>query len=198
MRNIYDDFIQQKPKEMSKTMSDMAFKYINPDTQQPTRIPAAHFEKELGQEVERAITQSVNRQFLSIMYSQLNSLKKDNEKLFYEALICIDNNINPKDLRIPEQIAINYTYDYIQEKQRTEKKEFRFFNQDISNEYHRAITDPNIQAEAMEISNFLENQETRELNRIKEDTINNQPQQSHQPESYSYEQEEDMYLEYDY
>ena len=79
---------------------------------------------------------------------------------------------------------------------RTEKKEFRFFNQDISNEYHRAITDPNIQAEAMEISNFLENQETRELNRIKEDTINNQPQQSQQPESYSYEQEEDMDLEY--
>ena len=50
----------------------------------------------------------------------------------------------------------------------------------------------------MEISNFLENQETRELNRIKEDTINNQPQQSQQPESYSYEQEEDMDLEYDY
>lgn len=197
MRNIYDDFIQQKPKEMSKTMSDMAFKYINPETQQPTKIPAAHFEKELGQEVERAITQSVNRQFLTIMYGQLNQLKKDNEKLFYEALICIDNNLNPKDLRIPEQIAINHTYDYIQEKQRTERKEFHFFSQDISSEYHRAITDPDIQAEAMEISNFLENQETRELNRIKEETITNQ-QQPQQTESYSYEQEEDVDIEYDY
>ena len=98
-----------------------------------------HFEKELGQVVEREITQSVNRQFLSIIYSQLNSIKKDNEKLFYEALICIDNNLNPKDLRIPEQIAIGYTYDYIQEKQRVEKKEFRFFNQDITDEFNKTI-----------------------------------------------------------
>ncbi len=167
MRKFYDDFIQQKPKEMSKTLEDIVFKYTNPETHQPTKVPASHFEKEFGQEVERAISQSVNRQFLSIMYGQLNALKKDNEQLFYQALICIDNNINPKDLRLSEQIAVNHTYDYIQEKQRTEKKEFHFFNQEISNEYHKAITDPNIQAEAMEISNFLENQESIELNRIK-------------------------------
>ena len=55
MRKVYDEFIQQKPKEMSKTLEDIAFKYINPETQQPTKVPAAHFEKELGQEIERAI-----------------------------------------------------------------------------------------------------------------------------------------------
>lgn len=197
MRNIYDDFIQQKPKEMSKTMSDMAFKYINPETQQPTKIPAVHFEKELGQVVEREITQSVNRQFLSIIYSQLNSIKKDNEKLFYEALICIDNNLNPKDLRIPEQIAIGYTYDYIQEKQRVEKKEFRFFNQDITDEFNKTISDPNIQAEAMELSNHFENQETRELNRIREE--DSAPQQNNYKQNqdiYSYEQEDEYERDY--
>ena len=197
MRNIYDDFIQQKPKEMSKTMSDMAFKYINPETQQPTKIPAVHFEKELGQVVEREITQSVNRQFLSIIYSQLNSIKKDNEKLFYEALICIDNNLNPKDLRIPEQIAIGYTYDYIQDKQRVEKKEFRFFNQDITDEFNKTISDPNIQAEAMELSNHFENQETRELNRIREED-STPPQNNYKQnrDIYSYEQEDEYERDY--
>ena len=193
MRKFYDDFIQQKPKEMSKTLEDIVFKYTNPETHQTTKVPASHFEKEFGQEVERAISQSVNRQFLTIMYGQLNALKKDNEQLFYQALICIDNNLNPKDLRLSEQIAINHTYDYIQDKQRTEKKEFHFFNQEISNEYHRAITDPNIQAEAMEISNFLENQESIELNRIKQDT----EQQLNSNNNDDYEMEnDDMEMDY--
>lgn len=168
MRKFYDEFIQQKPKDMAKTMEDISFKYMNPETQQPTKIPAAHFEKELGQLVEKTVSQSVNRQFLAIMVGQLNLLKKDNEQLFYQALICMDNNLNPKDLRITDQIALNHTYDFIQEKQRQEKKDFHFFNQDITEEYDRAKRDSNIQAEAMELSNFLENQETRELNRINE------------------------------
>ena len=195
MRKFYDDFIQQKPKEMSKTLEDIVFKYTNPETHQPTKVPASHFEKEFGQEVERAISQSVNRQFLSIMYGQLNALKKDNEQLFYQALICIDNNINPKDLRLSEQIAINHTYDYIQEKQKVEKKEFHFFNKEISNEYHRAITDPNIQAEAMEISNFLENQESIELNRIK-NKVDEQYQNHENDNSYNEEEMDD--IEHDY
>lgn len=195
MRKFYDDFIQQKPKEMSKTLEDIVFKYTNPETHQPTKVPASHFEKEFGQEVERAISQSVNRQFLSIMYGQLNALKKDNEQLFYQALICIDNNLNPKDLRLSEQIAINHTYDYIQEKQKVEKKEFHFFNQEISNEYHRAITDPNIQAEAMEISNFLENQESIELNRIK-NKADEQYQNYENDNSYNEEEMDD--IEHDY
>ena len=191
MRKFYDDFIQQKPKEMSRTLEDIAFKYTNPETHQPTKVPASHFEKEFGQEVERAISQSVNRQFLSIMYGQLNALKKDNEQLFYQALICIDNNINPKDLRLSEQIAINHTYDYIQEKQKVEKKEFHFFNKEISNEYHRAITDPDIQAEAMEISNFLENQESIELNRIK-NKVDEQYQNHENDNSYNEEEMDDI------
>ena len=83
-------------------------------------------------------------------------------------------NLNPKDLRMPEQIAMNHTYDYIEEKQIQERKQFRFFNQDITNEYQRAISDPSIQAEYMELSNYLENQESRELNRIKEEDLSNE------------------------
>ena len=32
--------------------------------------------------------------------------------------------LNPKDLRINEQISLAYTYDYMEDKQRIEKKKF--------------------------------------------------------------------------
>ncbi len=171
MRTMYDDFLQLKQKDMSKAMEDMTFKYINPETQQPTKVPASHYDKELSREVERTVAQATNRQFLSIMYSQLNALRKEDPKYFFQALICMDNNLNPKDLRMPEQIAMNRTYEFIEDKQKQERKEFRFFNQDITSEYQRAITDPSIQAEYMELSNYFENQESRELDRIKEEDL---------------------------
>ncbi len=191
MRTVYDDLIQQKQKEMSKTLEDMTYKYINPQTQQPTKVPASHFEKELGLEVERVINQAVNQKFLTIMYTELNSLMKDNKELFYKALLCIDNNLNPKDLRISDQIALNHTYAYMEEKQANERKNFRFFSEDISNEYKKAITDPNIQATAMEVSNFIENNETRDLNAIKNqgDNTYNQQQDNNYDE---YEEEPDL------
>ena len=40
MRKQYDDFTQLKLKDMSKTISDMTYKYINPETQTPTVVPA--------------------------------------------------------------------------------------------------------------------------------------------------------------
>lgn len=196
MRKVYDEFIQQKPKEMSKTLEDIAFKYINPETQKPTKVPAAHFEKELGQEIERAIAQGTSRKFLSIMFTELSNLKKEDEKYFYQALLCIDNNLNPKDLRISDQISLDYAYNFIVEKQRTEKKEFRFLDQEISREYDKAKTDSSIQAEAMELSNFLENQETRELNRIEEQDNTNQEIQNQTSESL--ENDEDIDMDYEY
>lgn len=193
MRTMYDDFLQLKQKDMSKTISDMTFKYINPETNQPTKVPASHYDKELSREVERTVAQATNRQFLSIMYSQLNALRKEDPKYFFQALICMDNNLNPKDLRMPEQIAMNHTYDYIEEKQIQERKQFRFFNQDITNEYQKAISDPSIQAEYMELSNFLENQESRELDRIKEDDLSNKQTENNNDLDNSLDEYEDEY-----
>ena len=87
--------------------------------------------------------------------------------------------------------------DYIQEKQRVEKKEFRFFNQDITYEFNKTISDPNIQAEAMELSNHFENQETRELNRIREeDSTPPQNNYKQNQDIYSYEQEDEYERDY--
>lgn len=192
MRKFYDDFIQSKPKEMAKLIEDMTFKYLNPESQQPTRVPATHYEKELGQEIERTVSQAVSLRFLTIMYDQLNLFKKENEDLFYKALICMDNNLNPKDLRISEQIALNHAYESLQEKQVEEKRKFHFFNQDIVDEYRKGLTDPHVQAHAMEVSNFIEREEDRELNNV-QNSNNNQPSS---PEE-EYEEDQDD-IDYDY
>ena len=115
MRKQYDDFTQLKIKDMSKSISDMTYKYINPETQSPTKVPPAHYEKILDQVTEKYMSDITSRQFLTIMYTQLSNLKKEDEKYFNQALLCMDLGLNPKDLRIDEQIAIEYTNDFIED-----------------------------------------------------------------------------------
>ena len=131
MRKQYDDFTQLKIKDMSKSISDMTYKYINPETQTPTKVPPAHYEKILDQVTEKYMSDITSRQFLTIMYNQLSSLKKEDEKYFNQALLCMDLGLNPKDLRIDEQIAIEYTNDFIEDKKSIEKKDFHFLDKDI-------------------------------------------------------------------
>ena len=159
MRKQYDDFTQLKLKDMSKTISDMTYKYINPDTQTPTVVPAGHYEKILDQVQEQYMGEIISRQFLVIMYNQLNALKKEDEKYFNQALLCMDMGLNPKDLRINEQIAITYTNDYIEDKQKTEKKNFHMLSEDIVSNFEYAKSDPRLQSDVIRFSNSIENRD---------------------------------------
>lgn len=159
MRKQYDDFTQLKLKVMSKTISDMTYKYINPETQTPTVVPAGHYEKILDQVQEQYMGEITSRQFLVIMYNQLNALKKEDEKYFNQALLCMDMGLNPKDLRINEQIAITYTNDYIDEKQKTEKKNFHMLSEDIVSNFEYAKSDPRLQSDVIRFSNSIENRD---------------------------------------
>lgn len=159
MRKQYDDFTQLKLKDMSKTISDMTYKYINPETQTPTVVPAGHYEKILDQVQEQYMGEITSRQFLVIMYNQLNALKKEDEKYFNQALLCMDMGLNPKDLRINEQIAITYTNDYIDEKQKTEKKNFHMLSEDIVSNFEYAKSDPRLQSDVIRFSNSIENRD---------------------------------------
>lgn len=168
MRRQYDDFTQLKPKDMSKAISDMTYQYINPETKAPTVVPATHYEKILDRVKEQYMSEITSRQFLTIMYSQLSALKKEDEKYFQQALLCLDMGLNPKDLRINEQVAVTLTYDYIQDRQRMEKKDFHFLDQDIVNVYKETLENSEIQAEAVESSNNIIEQEDKDLEYIKE------------------------------
>ena len=165
MRKQYDDFTQLKLKDMSKSISDMTYRYINPDTQEPTKVPAVHYEKILDQVTEKYMSDITSRQFLTIMYTQLSNLKKEDEKYFNQALLCMDMGLNPKDLRINEQIAIAYTYDFMCNKQKEEKKDFHFLNKDIAEAYQESKTNQDLQAYAVRTSNILEEQENNNRNR---------------------------------
>lgn len=159
MRKQYDDFTQLKLKDMSKSISDMTYKYINPDTQEPTKVPAVHYEKILDQVTEKYMSDITSRQFLTIMYNQLTALKKEDEKYFNQALLCMDLGLNPKDLRIDEQIAIEYSNSFIEDKKNYEKKNFHFLCEDIVKSYDEAKNDPNLQASVVRESNRFEERE---------------------------------------
>ena len=156
MRKQYDDFTQLKLKDMSKTISDMTYKYINPETQTPTVVPAGHYEKILDQVQEQYMGEITSRQFLVIMYNQLNALKKEDEKYFNQALLCMDMGLNPKDLRIEEQIAIEYTNSFIDDKKQYEKKNYHFLSGDIVNVYNESKNNPELQSSVIRESNRAE------------------------------------------
>lgn len=164
MRRQYDDFTQLKLKDMSKSISDMTYKYINPETDKPTKVPPAHYEKILDQVTEKYMADITSRQFLTIMYNQLNSLKKEDEKYFQQALLCIDLGLNPKDLRINEQIALEYTNEFLNERKQVLKKDNHILDQSIIDFYNDTKDNPNIQSHAVKESNKLEG-----LNKCNED-----------------------------
>lgn len=164
MRKQYDDFTQLKLKDMSKSMSDMTYKYINPDSGEPTRVPPAHYEKILDQVTEKYMADVTSRQFLTIMYNQLSSLKKEDEKYFNQALLCMDMGINPKDLRIDEQIAIEYTNGFIDDKKQYEKKNFHFLSEDIVKAYEESKNDSELQADVVRESNKMDDRDNSMFN----------------------------------
>lgn len=156
MRKQYDDFTQLKLKDMSKSISDMTFKYINPETNEPTRVPSSHYEKILDQVTEKYMSDITSRQFLTIMYNQLTALKKEDEKYFNQALLCMDLGLNPKDLRIDEQISIEFTNNYIEDKKNFDKKNFHFLSEEIINSYEESKNDPQLQSAIIRQSNEVE------------------------------------------
>lgn len=131
MNKNYDDFTKMKPKEMSKTISDMTYTYINPETNLPTIVPASHYEKILNKVREEVIAEETKRIFLSTIYGQLKALKDEEPKYFQQALICLDMGLNPKDLRQDELIALMLTNDTVDDKRDSMKKNFHLLDKEI-------------------------------------------------------------------
>lgn len=171
MRKKYEDFTQLKIKDMSKSISDMTYTYLNPKTGEPTRVPPSHYENILDQVTEKYMSEITSRQFLTIMFNQLSNLKKEDEKYFNQALLCMDLGLNPKDLRIDEQIAIEYTNEHIEGKKNFEKKNFHFLDTDIINAYKEAKNDPVLQAQVVRESKKYEEYENSSFNHHDRDEI---------------------------
>ena len=81
---------------------------------------------------------------------------------FYQALMCMDMNLKPNDLRIDEQIAISMTYDYIGKMQKENKKNFSFLNEEITGAFKEFKEDPEIQTEMIRYSKQYDEKQREE------------------------------------
>ena len=69
MNKQFDVFVKMKITEMSKTIHDMTYTYINPETKKPTDVPAKHYQDIWKQPVEVMVEEQVKKQFLNIMFT---------------------------------------------------------------------------------------------------------------------------------
>ena len=153
MRKNYDDFLQLKPKDMSKTISDVTYTFINPETQKPTVVPPAHYEKFLEKIHEQALDEVTKNKFLT----------SEDEKYFIQALMCLDMNLKPNDLRINEQIALGLTYENIEKRKGLEKKNFHILDSQVLDYFENAKSNPEIQADVIRSSEEYEEEMDNDL-----------------------------------
>lgn len=161
MNKNYDDFTKMKPKEMSKTISDMTYNYINPETNLPTIVPPQHYEKILNTVREEVIAEETKRIFLNTIYTQLKSLKDEEPKYFQQALLCIDLGLNPKDLRNNELIGLLLTSDSIDQSRDENKKNFHLIDKEYVETYERFKDDKELHAEIIGDNSSQEKDDNR-------------------------------------
>ena len=122
MNKQFDVFVKMKITEMSKTIHDMTYTYINPETKKPTDVPAKHYQDILKQPVEVMVEEQVKRQFLNVMFKQLKNLKEEEPHLFYQSLLLMDIGKSPDSLAVNEEVALKMTADYMVNEENKPKK----------------------------------------------------------------------------
>lgn len=145
MNKQFDVFVKMKCKELSENISRMTYAYIQPDTKQPTVVPAKHYKDILDQPVEVMIDDAVKKQFLGIMYKQMKALKEEEPELFYQTLMLMDMNKTPDSLELNEEVALKLTAKNIVDQEKTKKKKFRL----IDSIFHRFFEDTRDDADLM-------------------------------------------------
>ena len=132
--------------------------------------------KELDKEVLYETINNLSQQVAmlsvdkAVLLAQLNLLKKEDERYFREALICLDMGLNPKDMRIEEQVALNYASDFVVERQAELKKDFHFLSEEIVDAYRYGKEDRFIQSTAIKESNDIESNDIEGLNQKNKDS----------------------------
>ena len=146
MNKQFDLFVKMKIKELSENISRMTYDYINPDTNQPTVVPAKHYKEILDQPVEVMVNDQVKRQFLNIMFKQMKSLKEEEPVLFYETLLLMDINKTPDSLELNEEAAVKLTAQKLVEDEKTFKKKFHLIDGEHLSSYDEIKNDSELMA----------------------------------------------------
>lgn len=149
MNKQFDLFVKMKCKELSENISRMTYAYINPETKQPTIVPAKHYKDILDQPVEVMIDDAVKRQFLGIMYKQMKSLKDEEPELFYKTLMLMDLKKTPDSLDVNEEVALNFTAKDIVEQEKSQKKKFHLIDSKYITDYESIKDDSELIAKVL-------------------------------------------------
>ena len=160
MNKQFDVFVKMKITEMSKTIHDMTYTYVNPETKKPTDVPAKHYQDILKQPVEVMVEDQVKRQFLNIMYKQLKNLKEEEPHLFYQSLLLLDIGKSPDTLAINEEVAVKMTGDLMVEEEKKPRKKsepkFQITNQFYVEKYEEIKNDYKIMAELFDHTDAID------------------------------------------
>lgn len=104
MKNYYDEFKSLTTDKMAQSIEDMTFAY------KQTRVPKKHYKQLLTKPIEELISDSVSINLINTYFQTLQTLKKENEKWFIEALICLELGIKPNNIKSTEHQALELTY----------------------------------------------------------------------------------------
>lgn len=141
MKKQFEDFQKMKIKDACKAIEDMTFTFINPVTNQPTYVPAKHYEGILSKTVEQFLDENLKIEMLNNVYKQMVFLQQEYGKDFLKSLICIDMGIKPSDMNLIQTIALDATYEYVSQSQEEQKKNFHLLGQEFVEKYQQALND---------------------------------------------------------
>lgn len=156
MQKQFENFQKMKIKDACKAIEDMTFTFINPTTQEPTYVPAKHYENILSKTVEQFIDDKTKMEMLNTVYKQLTFLKEEYGKDFIKSLICMDMGIKPLDMSLIETIALEHTYSVVNDEKTEQKKNFHLLDKDFINEYKLALNDRELQRDYMQVNEECE------------------------------------------
>lgn len=103
-QNYYDEFVKLPLDKMAQKMEDMTFLYNE------TRVPKKHYKEKLLVAVEEMIESGVEMNLIATYYRTLEELKKQNNKWFFQALLCLEVGVKPSTIKPSEYQALELTY----------------------------------------------------------------------------------------
>ena len=106
MTQTHFDNVRSLPiDKFAQELVDMTFLY------EDTRVPKNHYKKLLNTPIIEMIENSVQVNLIGHILGTLQELKKQNPRLFYQALICLDLGIEGNAITQTQFQALNATAD---------------------------------------------------------------------------------------
>ena len=108
----FDEFSRLTIDKMAQKMEDLTYLY------EETKVPKKHYKKQLEQPIEELIESSVEVNLIDVYVKTLSALKKENEKLFFKALLAIEKKVTVSTIKPQQYQALEYSWLESSEKKR--------------------------------------------------------------------------------